>query len=169
MIGTLHNSHSGFMTDEEYRLTKHVLPLFFNLLSGRVFVSYVFQAHQPGVSIPLEFGDEILSVDGKSPTALKPASVFWVEPVVSNPYHGTANSTAKVTIRRGSAVLDTKVPRVRRFADVDPLVYHKIGDHIAYIRFLKMDKATISMETLRFNGDVEISSARRFGIGGADH
>jgi len=64
------------MTDEEYRLTKHVLPLFLICCLGGVFVSYVFQAHQPGVSIPLEFGDKILSVDGKSPTALKPASVF---------------------------------------------------------------------------------------------
>ena len=149
MVATLHNSHSGFMTNEEWRRTRNILPFFFDSISGHVFVSYVFQARESGPEIPLQFGDEILTVDGLPSTEMKPPTVFWVDPVMTNPYYGPAKSIAKLTIRRGTLVQKVEVTRVQRFADVVPVVYRKLDSRVAYLRFLKMDQNTISLSALR--------------------
>jgi C-terminal processing protease CtpA/Prc len=149
MVATLHNSHSGFMTDEEYRWTKNVLPFFFDPVEGRVFVSYVFRPRQQELTVPIRFGDEILSVDDHPATQMRLPTVFWVEPVMNNPYYGSAKSVAILRVRRGRAVLNFKVPRIHRFGDVEPVEFRKLDHRTAYLRFLKMDRTAISPEALK--------------------
>ena len=149
MVATLHNSHTGLLTEKEYRRTKNVLPFFFDSTSGHVFVSYVFRPRQPGETVPLQFGDEIISVDGHVATELKLPSVTWLDPVMSNPYFGPAKSTAAMRIRRGDTTFSIDASRVRRFADVTPLPNVRLDERTDYLRFLKMDKAAIAPDVLR--------------------
>jgi C-terminal processing protease CtpA/Prc len=149
MVATLHNSHIGLLTEEEYRRTQNVLPFFFDSTSDHVFVSYVFRPRQPGVTVPLQFGDEIISVDEHVATELKLPSVTWLDPVMSNPYYGPAKSSAALRVRRGNTTLSVDVSRVRRFADVTPLSNVRLDDRTDYLRFLKMDKSAIAPDVLR--------------------
>jgi C-terminal processing protease CtpA/Prc len=149
MIATLHNSHSGFLTDQEYRQTLHVLPFFFDSVSGRVFVSYVFRPRDSSLNIPLRFGDEIISVNQHPAKNLRLPSVTHLDPVMSNPYYGPAKSAAALRIRRGNTVFTVNVPRVQRFADVIPLEVRKLDDGVVYLRFLKMDNTAIAPEVLK--------------------
>jgi carboxyl-terminal processing protease len=149
MIASLHNSHTGLLTGEEYKRTQNVLPFFFDSASGHIFVSYVFVPRQPGGRVPLQFGDEIINVDGRAATDLKLPSATWLDDVMSNPYYGPAKSTATVRIRRGNTSLSVAAPRVRRFADVMPLQVQKLDDEVVYLRFLKMDKEAIPAHELQ--------------------
>jgi len=149
MVATLRNSHSGFMTDEEYRRTKSVLPFFFDSVKGKVFVSYVFLPRRQELTIPIRFGDEILSVDDHPAAQMRLPTVFWVDPVMNNPYYGPAKSVAGVRVRRGPAVLNITVPRMQRFGDVEPVQVRQLDHRTAYLRFLKMDRTTISPDALK--------------------
>lgn len=147
MLSTLHNSHIGVMTHEEYARTRNVLPFFFNKIAGRVFVSYVFK-YRGGKESPLRFGDEVLEVDGQPASELVFPSVTWLQPIMHNPYYGAPNSIAMVEIRRRGSILNLKVSRVQAFGDVVPLEVRHYGT-TGYLRFLKMDEATISPAMLR--------------------
>ncbi len=64
MVALLRNSHSGAMTSNEVARTRNVLPFFFDKRLNQVFVSYVFEPRDQR-ALPLRFGDEILTVDGR--------------------------------------------------------------------------------------------------------
>jgi len=146
MLGLLHNSHIGVMTHEEYSRTQYVLPLFFDRVDGRVFVSYVFKARN-GNSFSVRFGDEIISVDGHLASNLLQPTVTWLQPVLENPYYGPAGSWASLQIRRRGKLLTLRVARIHAFSDVVSLETRHYGQ-IGYLRFLKMNADAVPPEML---------------------
>jgi len=148
MVALLHNSHSGVMTHDEIARTHNVLPFFFDKVSGRDFVSYVFQAQTGRPASPIQFGDQILSVDLQPAAKLWLPDTTWLRPVLMNPYFGPAGSLAQVTIRRHGSILTLAVPRVQAFSGVEPVIVSHFG-RIAYLRLLKMDDTTVPPQMLR--------------------
>lgn len=147
MVALLHNSHSGVMTSDEVTRTRNVLPFFFDRLSNRMFVSYVFEPRDRR-DLPLRFGDEILTVDGRPASKMRTPVTTWLEPVMSNPYYGPQNSIAALKIRRDGSILTFQVARLQAFSQIVPIVVRHYGT-VGYLRFLKMDGDSISPQLLR--------------------
>jgi tricorn protease len=146
MVALLHNSHSGVMSSDELARTRSILPFFFDKTSNRAFVNYVFEPRDQRV-LPIRFGDEILAVDGRPALEMKSTSPRWLEPILTNAYYGPPNSIASLKIRRDESVLTVPLPRLQAFSDIVPMVLRHYGS-IGYIRFLKMDKDSISLQML---------------------
>jgi carboxyl-terminal processing protease len=147
LVATLHASHIGLLTHEEYIQTQHILPFFFERVNGRSFVSCVFEP-KDGPTVPLRVGDELISVDGSDAKVLRLPSVTYLYPVLTNPYYGPAKSTAEVRIRRSGSELVVKVQRIRRFDDVRALCTKSLDGNIRYVRFLKFDSWTIPLNEI---------------------
>lgn len=147
MIGLLHNSHSGVMTHAELDWMKNVLPFFFERVNGRTFVSYVLETRGDGTGAGVQFGDEIVSVDGQPAALLKRIAVSWLTPVLSDPYYGAAGSTATLGLRRNGRALTVKVKRAP-WESVEPLFAEQYGP-VGYLRLLTLTAATVPPEALR--------------------
>ncbi len=147
MLATLRASHIGLLTREEFSYTQNGLPFFFERVGSRVFVSYVFQP-KDGSAVPLRMGDEIVSVDNIEARFLRLPSVTHVDPVWTNPYYGPAMSAAHVRIRRAGRELMVGVQRRSRFDDVRTMSATGVDGGIRYVRFLKLNSQTISLEEL---------------------
>lgn len=135
------------MTSDEVTRTRNVLPFFFDRLSNRMFVSYVFEPRDRR-DLPLRFGDEILTVDGRPASKMRTPVTTWLEPVMSNPYYGPQNSIAALKIRRDGSILTFQVARLQAFSQIVPIVVRHYGT-VGYLRFLKMDGDSISPQLLR--------------------
>lgn len=147
LLSTLRASHIGLLTREEYAQTRNGLPLFFERVGDRSFVSYVFEP-KDGSLVPLRVGDEIISVDGVDARALRLPTVTYLNPVFTNPYYGPAQSIAEVRIRRLGSERVVKVRRTRLFDDVRALCTKSLDGNIRYIRFLKFDSETVPINDL---------------------
>jgi C-terminal processing protease CtpA/Prc len=147
MVALLHNSHSGVMSSHELAQTLSVLPFFFDEISNRVFVSYIFEPREQS-TLPFEVGDEVLTVDGRPASEMRSPRPSWLEPVLNNAYYGPANSIATIRIRRANSELTLRVPRLQAFSEIVPMVFRRFGA-AGYIRFLKMDHDSVSPQMLR--------------------
>jgi carboxyl-terminal processing protease len=148
MIALLHNSHSGAMTHAELDWEQNELPFFFERVNGRTFVSYVLAT--PGTDAAdagVRFGDEIVTVDGQPAARLEMPGVYWLTPVLSDPYYGAAGSAATVALRRDGRALTVKVKRVRRDG-VEPVFAEQYGP-VGYVRLLSLAARTVTPEALR--------------------
>jgi C-terminal processing protease CtpA/Prc len=147
LVATLHASHIGLLTHEEYIQTQHILPFFFERVNGLSFVSYVFEP-KDGSTVPLRVGDELISVDGSDAKVLRLPSVTSVYPVFTNPYYGPAGSTAALRIRRSGSELVVNVQRIRRFDDVRAMCTNSLDGNIQHVRFLKFDSGTVPLSDI---------------------
>lgn len=150
MVGLLHNSHSGVMTHAELDWMRNVLPFFFDQTNGRTFVSYVLQT--PGnaggaVEGGVQFGDEILTVDGQPAALLKRIAVSWLTPALGDPYYGAEGSMATLGLRRNGRKLTVKLKRVA-WANVQHVYAEPYGP-VGYVRLLTLASETVSPEALR--------------------
>ena len=147
LLSTLHASHIGLLTREEFVQTQNVLPFFFQRVADRSFVSYVFEP-KDGSTVPLQIGDEIIGVDGSNANALRLPSVTFVYPVFTNPYYGAARSIAEVRIKRSGSELLMKVQRIKQFDDVRAMCTKIMDGNIRYVRFLKFDSWTVPLNEI---------------------
>jgi C-terminal processing protease CtpA/Prc len=87
MLARLHNSHTGVITRDELARIHTVLPFAWEGAGDRVFVSYVFRLRN-GANAPIQFGDEILSIDGQPAARMRQVGVTHLDDIATNPYTG---------------------------------------------------------------------------------
>ena len=104
MIARLRNSHSGYLPASDRPVFFNVLPFAFERRNDRVFVAVGSQGTSLG------YGDEVLSIDGRPATALRPVVRNYLFPRLSNPYYGAKDSMAQLELSGGRRVA---VHRVR--------------------------------------------------------
>jgi C-terminal processing protease CtpA/Prc len=107
MLSELHNSHILFYSKQEWAMRQNVLPFSFEKSHGRVFV------RAPYNNSAVQFGDEVISIDGKPASALRPRNIARLDEVTDNPLYGNAGSTAELKLVRNGKKFTASVQRIR--------------------------------------------------------
>jgi C-terminal processing protease CtpA/Prc len=148
MLSRLRNSHIFLCTDEEWESRWNILPVCFDRCDGRVFVRYVLRGRESGRLAPLEFGDEIIAVDGIPGDKLGPATMARLDEVKGNPNFGPPGSIAEVKVQRGKVRLVLEVKRARRRSDVEAVVIERPVQDILHLRFFSLGSTEIPLARL---------------------
>jgi carboxyl-terminal processing protease len=159
MLRRLRNSHIFLYTREEWDWQMNIVPICFAKTGNRVFVRYVLRGKKSGLLAPLEFGDEIIAVDGLPAARLRPVTLARLEAVKGNPNFGPPGSVAEVEIRRASARQVVKVNRVARPSGFEAVVTEHPTPNIIHVRFFCLDSSEIPVARLRQLSE-EIITAR---------
>jgi C-terminal processing protease CtpA/Prc len=94
-------------------------------------------------------GDEIVSVDGRPVTTLRPVTLARLEPVLDNPNFGPVNSEAKLRVLRAGRFFDLNVKRIARPSGFKVAVAEHPRSGIVHLRFFALDSYSIPMPELR--------------------
>jgi tricorn protease len=143
MLARLHNSHTGLITRDELARIRTVLPFAWEKTGDRVFVSYVFRLKNE-LNVPVQFGDEVLSVDGQPASQLWQVGVTHLDDIRTNPYTGMPGSVADVRLRRHGRTQEVHLARVHRSNDVQQWEHRALPGGGFYLRLLTLGKGTIS-------------------------
>jgi carboxyl-terminal processing protease len=143
MLGRLHNSHIFLYSREEWDLRQNILPLNFERSSGELFIRNCLRVKGEDAPTDLQFGDQILSVDGVAAQNLRPISLANLQDVTQNPNFGTAGSVAELRIRRGSKIIDVKARRVKRPSEIDSLLIEYKASGVAVLRMFTLDSSEL--------------------------
>lgn len=149
MICRLDASHTLFLTRAEIKQRNNTLPFFFEVLDSRVFVSHVLRPRDPKVQARLEFGDELLEVDGFPATALQLRTNRVTKALEENPYVGSHDSLASVQAIRSGTPLVLKVPRLKRFSGFRVARLEARSNRVAYLRLLSLSASGLPPSDLR--------------------
>lgn len=141
MLSELHNSHIFFYTREEWAMRQKVLPFFFENIGQRTFV------RKPFNKSPFEFGDEIISIDGKSASILRQRNLARLDDVDDNPLYGPATSSAKLTVLRGGKELDLQV--TRSSPKDEEMEMRSLQPGIVYLAFTDLSNESAAQQSLQ--------------------
>ncbi len=131
MLARLRNSHTGLMPADDWKMFSHRLPFVFDHADGRTFVTAA------DVGVPLKFGDEILTVDGRPARELRPKTMSRLAPARTNPYYGARDSVAEIETLRDGVKSVTKVRRMR--GKLRP-VTTDLGDGVIHLHLFGIQK-----------------------------
>lgn len=138
MLSRLRNSHIFLYSREEWTWRSNILPFCFDRLASRVFVRCVLHGRDSTALAPLQFGDEIVAVDGVPADKLLPLTLARLDPIKGNPNFGPPGSIAEVEIRRMARRSVVKAARIARPAGFDAAILERPRSNIVHLRFFAL-------------------------------
>jgi len=138
MLSRLRNSHIFLYSREEWSWRHNILPFCFDRVADRVFVRYAHRGKDSTALAGLEFGDEVVAVDGVSADKLRPLTLARLEAVKGNPTFGPAGSVAEVEIRRSACRSVVKAARVARPAGFETVIVERPRPEILHLRLFTL-------------------------------
>lgn len=149
MLRRLHNSHIFLYSREEWILRQNILPICFDSVAGRVFVRYPLQSKNSTMAGAIEFGDEILTVDGIPAEKLRPVTLARLEPIIGNPNFGPPGSVAEIKLRRGEQLKIVRAIRVTRPTGFNTAVVEFPLADIVHVRLFTLGSAELPTSQLK--------------------
>ncbi len=159
MLNRLRNSHIFLYSREEWTWRRNILPFYFDRVGSRVFVRYVLQGKDSAALVGLQFGDEIVAVDGVPVDKLRPLTLARLDPIKGNPNFGQPGSIAKVEIRRAGRRSVVNCGRVTRPAGFVTVTLEHPRSDIAHLRLFTLGSGELPAARLRQLWD-EVNPAR---------
>jgi C-terminal processing protease CtpA/Prc len=149
MLSRLHNSHIFLYSREEWEWRRNILPFCLDRLGKRAFVRYILRGRDSTALASLQFGDEIIAVDGVPVDRLRPLTLARLDPIRDNPNFGPSGSIAEVEIRRDARLSVLKAARVVRPAGFETAIVEHPRSNIVHLRLFTLGSAELPATRLQ--------------------
>ncbi len=159
MLSRLRNSHIFLYSREEWNWRRNILPFCFDRVAGRVFVRYVLHGKDSAALAPLQFGDEVVAVDGVPADKLQPLTLTRLDPIKGNPNFGPPGSIAAMEIRRSARRSVVNVGRSARPAGFAAAILEHPRSNIVHLRFFTLGSRELPAARLHQIWD-EVTTAK---------